>query len=188
MVSKSNEWYTPSRYIEAARAVMGDIDLDPASCALANETVKARWYHTQKDNGLAQEWWGRVWLNPPYGRLQPEKTGSTISYQVLFTRKLLQEYSNGNIEQAIVMLLGNGCFSTWFQSLWSYPVCFHLGRIDFERVDGTKSHFGFGTIFAYLGPNEQRFIDTFSQFGTIAKRVSQPHYTAATPSLWEVAV
>ncbi len=53
---RSNEWYTPSYIIEAARQVLGSIDLDPASCALANQTVKAAKYFTVDDDGLAQSW------------------------------------------------------------------------------------------------------------------------------------
>ena len=62
------ERYTPAQYIEAARRVLGEIDLDPASCEIAQRTVKAVEYFTAKDDGLEQEWHGRVWLNPPYAQ------------------------------------------------------------------------------------------------------------------------
>lgn len=54
------EYYTPPFIIEAARRVMGGIDLDPASSEIANRTVKATRYFTEADDGLQQEWNGRV--------------------------------------------------------------------------------------------------------------------------------
>ena len=49
--SGENEWYTPKNIIESARAVMGDIDLDPASSALANDIVQAKDYYTTNEDG-----------------------------------------------------------------------------------------------------------------------------------------
>ena len=78
-LGETSEHYTPARYVEAARACMGGIDLDPASCAVANATVKATKFFTIEDDGLAQSWgapsWvasrphplaSRVFLNSPY--------------------------------------------------------------------------------------------------------------------------
>src|SRR5436190_19306098 len=88
--SKSNEWFTPAQYIEAARAVLGHIDLDPASCEQANLTVVAKRIFTVADDGLSKPWAGRVFLNPPYCRLQGK-----------FVAKLVSEYDAGNISSAI---------------------------------------------------------------------------------------
>ena len=51
---------------------MGGIDLDPASCAEANKIVQAKQFYSQRDDGLKQPWFGRIWLNPPYGRFAPK--------------------------------------------------------------------------------------------------------------------
>jgi ParB family chromosome partitioning protein len=64
--SKTPEWYTPSKYVEAARQVLGEIELDAASCELANKWVKADKYFSIEDNSLWQMWQAKtVWLNPP---------------------------------------------------------------------------------------------------------------------------
>ena len=65
------EWYTPANVIEAVRACMGGIDLDPASNAHSNKIVKATKYFTKEDNGLKQDWrpYDRIWVNPPFDQL-----------------------------------------------------------------------------------------------------------------------
>src|SRR5262249_44464856 len=87
------EWYTPPQFIEAARAVLGTIDLDPASSIAANSVVQAKRFFTKADNGLAREWHGHIWINPPY-------SGDLIGK---FVDKLLLEIRAGHTEQAILL-------------------------------------------------------------------------------------
>lgn len=184
---QNNEWYTPHRYIEAAREVMGSIELDPASCELANRIIKAERYYTAEENGLAQAWNARsLWLNPPYGRTHNK---SNIG---LFTQRLLYEYKAGNVGQAILLSTPRPD-TPWFPSLWDYPICFCEHGIAFYRLTGKgdieidnrhTGHF-FGTIFVYLGPHEQKFIEVFSRFGHIARAIDPPQEAIVPLSLWE---
>lgn len=65
LTATSSEWYTPPKIIEAARTWMGSIDLDPASCELANRAVRAARFFDEATDGLKQRWQGNVFLNPP---------------------------------------------------------------------------------------------------------------------------
>jgi hypothetical protein len=67
VTSSSGERFTPKYIVEAARATLGNIDLDPASCARANEIVQADTFFCRGDDGLNENWsWcGHVFLNPP---------------------------------------------------------------------------------------------------------------------------
>jgi hypothetical protein len=62
--SKSVEWYTPPELFQALGV---SFDLDPAAPPGGVPWVPAARHFSRADDGLAQEWQGRVWLNPPYG-------------------------------------------------------------------------------------------------------------------------
>jgi hypothetical protein len=46
------EWHTPPEYLERVRAVLGGIDLDPASSKVAQKSVRAKRYFTKVEDAL----------------------------------------------------------------------------------------------------------------------------------------
>ena len=151
-----NEWYTPEEYINAARAVMERIDLDPASCEYANRIIQADTYYTAEDDGLSKEWSGCVWMNPPYiGELIP-----------LFCDKLKKHVLNKDIEQAIV-LVNNATETAWFSTLVSIAsaIVFSKGRIHYYTPDERTGTPLQGQAFIYIGDNSEKFLEKFSPFG-----------------------
>lgn len=162
----SNEWYTPPVFVDAARDVMGAIDLDPASNAYANQTVKAKQFYSILDDGYTKEWSGRVWLNPPYG------LASGKSNQDRWSAKLIDSYFNGAVSEAI-LLVNAATGSNWFFPLWDFLICFVKKRIQFFNEKGKAQQPTHSNVIVYLGQaNQSKFIDTFSGFGAVVSRVS----------------
>src|SRR5271170_2863410 len=110
--SGSDEYFTPGEIVEAARRVMGEIDLDPASSVLANKRIKAKRIWTISDDGLKQQWFGRVWLNHPFGK-------STNKPWIL---KLAEEYRAGRTQEAICISFASTS-EKWFSPLLEQPQC-----------------------------------------------------------------
>jgi ParB family chromosome partitioning protein len=157
--SGNNEWYTPSDYIESARSVLIDIDLDPASSETANKTVQAKTYFTENESGLDKEWRGRVWMNPPYAQPLIKE----------FTDKLCLCIDNRSVTEAIV-LVNNATETVWFQSMLrrSSAVCFPEKRIKFVDPLGNPSGAPLqGQAILYFGENGSTFKEIFSFHGAV---------------------
>lgn len=154
--SGNNEWYTPQKYIEAARRVLRCIDLDPASCPYANQTVKAEHFFSIDNDGLAQEWKGKVWMNPPYSAESVTK----------FTEKFVEEYDKGNISEGIV-LVNNATETTWFVNMVrvASAIVFPRGRIRYESATRESLAPLQGQAFLYFGKNTEKFFECFSDIG-----------------------
>jgi phage N-6-adenine-methyltransferase len=155
-------WETPDETLELVRAVLGTIDLDAASNAHAQKRVRATRWFSAKDNALEQSWGGNVFCNPPYSMPLIEQFGE----------KLIAEYDAKRIKQAIY-LVNNCTDAAWCQSLLQrFPVCFTRGRINFLQGDGQKFATRQGQAIFYAGPRVAKFIEVFSQIGTVLQALS----------------
>ncbi len=162
------EWYTPAQFIEAARSALGEIDLDPASCAVAQRTVRAARYFDKDDDALTKPWSGRVWLNPPYAR-------SLIGP---FVEKLVSEVAAGNVPAAI-LLTNNETETQWFQLAASHAayICFPDERIKFRSAKGSGGAPTQGQAFFYFRPEKKHFFWVFNAIGMVFSLVT-PRATA----------
>ncbi len=156
--SETPEHYTPADIIVAVIECFGTIDLDPCSNSKTEPNIPATLHYTQEDDGLAQVWKGRVYLNPPYGR----EIGKWVN-------KLRDCYEMGNVSEAIALLPARTDTDWYDRMIDGYRLqCFVHGRLVFV---GNENSAPFPSVIVYLGDNDRKFFDTFSSFGRIVQEL-----------------
>ncbi len=113
---KTDDWLTPPEILHA----LGDFDLDP--CApRPRPWDTAKKHYTADDDGLFQEWEGRVWLNPPYG----PQTGEWLDK--------LAKHGDG-----VALIFARTETKTFFKYVWgkAHTLLFIRGRLTFYTIDG----------------------------------------------------
>lgn len=191
----SDEYYTPAHIVQPARAVLGGIALDPASCAEANAIIQADRYYSEADNGMAQPWLApTMWLNAPFSKNNQ------------FVPRAVAEYRAGNIGQALILTPAR-TETQWFACLYPFLMCFFSRRLRFSRpvrrrprrrrparpglrlrlrparrrpalvapAKRKKKGSGgapFPPVVTYLGDNSAAFIEHFSQYGPIVRAIA----------------
>jgi hypothetical protein len=151
------DWYTPPRIIKLVEDVFGgEIDVDPASCMKAQETVGARTFFTKQQDGLKQDWNGAAYLNAPFQDMEP------------WIKKLIVELGAGRTTSAI-MVSNNYTETKWFHAVLecSEAICCTKGRIKFVDPEGNEAECFRGQFFYYFGPRVDRFEEVFGDIGTV---------------------
>jgi phage N-6-adenine-methyltransferase len=125
----TDDWYTPRSIIDK----LGRFDLDPANGYPGRYPTADRHYGPD-DNGLAQQWFGRVWLNPPFSNAGPWA---------------LKMAAHGNG----IMLVFCRSDALWFQNAMRAANLALLvaGRINFMRPGQENSRCPLGSVLLAYG-------------------------------------
>ena len=117
---QSDDWHTP-RYIFDALGLRFDLDVS-APKEGPRHVPAARWF-SKADDGLAHEWTGLVWMNPPFGHQRHKR-----AWLAAFFR-----HGNG------IALLPDRTSAPWFQEFAprADAICFVAPKVKFERPDGS---------------------------------------------------
>lgn len=138
----TDTWLTPPHIIES----LGSFDLDPCTpIEMPWETARKR--YTEIEDGLSQDWKGRVWLNPPYG----SKATSWLNK--------LATHGNG-----IALIFARTETEMFFNEVWKKAdgVLFIKGRLYFHKPDGKRAAANAGApscLIAY-GPDNAYTLST----------------------------
>lgn len=114
---ETNTWLTPLPFVKS----LGEFDLDP--CGFKGHPTANKLYYLPHTNGLLAPWFGRIWLNPPYGK-----------FTHLWLKKLELHGGGG------IALIFARTDTKWLQPfVKKHPIFLIEGRIKFVRPCGLAS-------------------------------------------------
>jgi hypothetical protein len=167
------ERYTPPEIVAAVRETLGDIDLDPCTTELVNNTfIRAKQWYTETNNGLDREkpWQSRVFINPPGNNPR----GDGINKPRQFWERLVIEYKIGNVKSGIYLAYNLEFLQRcqhWDYCMTDFPFCIPKNQLRFYREKNgrlaERDYPEFASAIIYVGKNVKRFAKAFDNIGTI---------------------
>lgn len=115
----SDEWHTPQYIFDA----LGEqFHVDVAAPADGPMHVPCDWWFSKDEDGLAQEWSGLVWMNPPYGG-----------------RNSLEPWLDKFCDHGDgIALVPDRTSAPWFQKAWKRcDAVLFMPKVKFIRPDGS---------------------------------------------------
>ena len=182
------EWITNRDLVDSAHLILGEIDLDPASSATANEYVGAKNFYTPKEDGLNETpWYGKVYLFPPSKSYFWDKKNARwkatrglsptlTSGHALWWRTLKKKWLANEIDQAI-FFTNFPDMIMYGQDMFDHPVCILKVRPTLIRhyyADNSIKKMNTAcSLVVYLQPKEnieektEEFIQIYSEKGRV---------------------
>ena len=127
----NDDVYTPPYIFEALGL---EFDLDVCGPVGGLDWIPAKKTYSIEDDGLIQDWYGRVWMNPPYSKPSP------------WVDKWLE---NGN-----GVMIAPYSKSHWFMKLWNSEAVILNNPVNFKfirGIDGSNCSIAFPTAIWAIG-------------------------------------
>ena len=144
--TEDNEIWLSPRFIAKA---LGHFDLDPCACDAPRPWPTADHHFTKAEcDGLAQKWFGRVWMNPPYG----DETFKWMSK--------LADHGSG-----VALIFSRTETKGFHRQIWerAHSIFFFEGRLTFYTDEG---------IPAEAGANAPSCLVSYSEYDTQSIKTS----------------
>ena len=140
---KNDECYTPKWIFDQLGLVF---DLDVAHPIDYQTYVPAKVKYTIKDDGLSKEWFGNVWMNPPYSKPSP------------WVNKFIEH------KRGIAMLPLSQSY--WSKEIWNAADAITLTERQpkFLRPDGSEQGVRFPTFLFALGEENVEALQNFTEY------------------------